>query len=398
MNNELEDQLAKLVDAIKNLLNLPYPAEVEPSQVDDCIFGVNNFFRNGPCRKLQLIHTSGGDYEYETAEEIDEDGQEQEHLDIFNFIRLQLASTFFEYNSFDRYHPQDLDVCENYQNLEKEDETCPEEEDVYWSPAYEGGAAYPDQIVQEIIWDLGGEYLLLSIGRTDGDGNFRLYTFATLTPKQQRDGEQEETPGLGIVKADVLLADEVYRFFRFGLETDPFQVTHAKLKLFGSNLIPENLYQAQRLRDLSITAYKSLEGNPLLHKFSHLKVLKVALEGHRLYPEEIDETLDAQFLRKILSHPLPKVSHVSFSTYSPVLTLSDLNGLSAWGKLKSIELEYASMAISQAELEEFAKLMQGSSIQEIWFTAKGSLEIEERKDDKGRTLSSYFPTIDVTWY
>lgn len=398
MNNELEDRLAKLVDAVKNLLDLPYSAEVEPSQVDDCIFGVNNFFRNGPFRKLQLIHTTGGDYEYETAEEIDEDGQEQEHLDIFNFIRLQLASTLFEYNSFDGYHPLDLDVCDNYQDLEKEEETCPGEEDVDWSPSYQGGAAYPDQIVQEIVWDLGREYLLLSIGRTDGDGNFRLYTFATVTPKLQLEGEQGESPNLGILKADVLLADEAYRFFRFGLETDPNSITHAKLKLFGSNLLPEKLYQAQLLRDLSITAYKGLAGNPMLHKFPHLKTLKITLEGHQLYPDEIAKTADAQFLRNALNRPLPKVTHLSVSTYSPVLTLSDLKGLSTWGKLQSVELEYASLAITQTDLEEFAELIQRSSIQEIWFAEKGSLEMEERKDGNGRTLGSYFPGVDMTWY
>jgi|GEM_PF-6708550 len=398
MNNKQEDRLVKLVDAVKNLLDLPYPAEVGPSQVDDCIFGVNNFFRNGPFRKLQLIHTTGGDYEYETTEEIDEDGQEQEHLDVFNFIRLQLASTFFEYNSFDGYHPLDLDVCENYQDLEKEDGTCPGEEDVDWSPTYQGGAAYPDQIVQEIVWDLGKEYLLLSIGRTDGDGNFRLYTFVTVTPKRKMDDEGEAASGLDILKADVLLADEAYQFFRFGVATDPTSITHAKVKLFGSNLLPEKLYQAQLLRNLSITAYKGLDGNPELHKFPHLETLSITLEGHRLYPDAIAETADVQFLRNALNRPLAKVTHLSIATYSPVLTLSDLNGMSTWGKLQSIELEYAFLAISQAELEEFVKLIQGSSIQEIWFTEKGSLEMEERKGETGRILRSYFPGKDVTWY
>lgn len=398
MNNELEDQLVKMVDAVKNLLDLPYPAEVGLSQVDDCIYGVNNFFRDGPFRKGQLIYSTGGDFEYETAEEIDEDGQEQEHLAIFNFTRERLASTLQEYIAYDGYHPPDLDICENYQDLAKEDESCPGEEGVDWSPSYQGGAAFPDQIVQEIIWDLGSDYLLLSIGRTDGDGNFRLYTFTTLTPKLQEDGQQKEIPSSSILKADVLLVEDEYRFFRFGLETDPSPITHAQVKLFGSNEIPEKLYQAQLLEELSISAYKSLKGDPCLYRFPHLKVLTVFLEGQRLYPNEIPEKVDAQFIQELLKRPLPNVTHLSLSTYSPFLSLDDLKRVSSWEKLEVFELEYVALILSQEELEEFAKLLHGSSIQEIWFTEKGSLELEERKDEKGKILSSYFPGINVTWY
>lgn len=170
------------LDMVRQLVAAPYPDRIG----DVLLYGIHesdhNFFRNGPRRKIAVLHDESGDFEQDadlTAE--DQIEREIANLAVFKAVTEEMSAWLSDRPSQADAWPPDMPISQDFDDDEREDEAL-EDGSGTWTPSYEGGY-HEAEIDRRVVWDLGDEYLVLFCQEMPGDGNFVCATGVCVLPK-----------------------------------------------------------------------------------------------------------------------------------------------------------------------------------------------------------------------
>lgn len=164
----------------KAAMGKPYPTETGKPVEETCNDHLSNFFRNGPNRKVFVLHEAEGDYEYDEEMSIDvEIKMEGESDTIFKSAETMLMTHLGAPLDVPPYSDFAFDASE--QELVRDGQRF---DNIDWTPEFEGGAIFENaDTLDTRCWNLANEYLVLQKGKWTGDGNFALFVVITITRK-----------------------------------------------------------------------------------------------------------------------------------------------------------------------------------------------------------------------
>lgn len=183
---------AQLLDFQKSLSS-PYATIVCPPSSEEICEDVSNFLRNGPYRKICLLFSDSGDYEYDPEMDL-----ETEHEIMAECIATYKQALIFAKSLFGescaRFPPDWSTVyCPDAEDF-------PEKENAYfdgipWTIEYEGGPIFQnnDSYEHSCYWEHGNDHIVLQLGKWSGDGNFNYFVAIVASPKLARPSTSERS-------------------------------------------------------------------------------------------------------------------------------------------------------------------------------------------------------------
>lgn len=173
MNPSLSEALVQ----IQAELGQPYPETLGPPVWQAPSAHLSNLLRNGPSRKVFLLHHDSGDCDYDEAmtDEV-EFRMESEALVMYKQALVLAEACFGTGRGFDSV-PFDLLPPDVDEDERREDDMIDGER---WTEEVEGGVVSHDSRRLR-TWIVGHQLVCLQAGKWQGDGNFAIFVAVTLT-------------------------------------------------------------------------------------------------------------------------------------------------------------------------------------------------------------------------
>lgn len=182
-------QIFDQLDQLPALIGAAYANEISGTKIGYYILDSDkNFFRDTPKRKVLVLDYFSGDYEHQSADEIDEFGDQESINRVYEAANAHLLDklSYLKLVDLDATPwPKDMAGYSDFLDDAKEDlELCDSEGETYlWTPYADGGALLDEGGLEYVLWETQDEYIALQKAKVTGDGNYYYCAMVTVTPR-----------------------------------------------------------------------------------------------------------------------------------------------------------------------------------------------------------------------